>query len=182
MAMATDRQIQANRENSKRSCGPRSARGKAISALNAVKTGVFAKHLLLPDDNVDEFRRLRRELHSEWQPVGPTETSLVERLVALLWRQRRIYRAESGLYTLYRECPEGVAGVATALARDARDTEVFTRVLRMDGAIERSLAATIRLLQKLQQERGRRKGLKLTAPRASGAPPSPPPPEPPTAT
>jgi len=157
--MASKRQIEANRENAKKSCGPRTAEGKAISSMNALKTGVFAKYLLLPDDNADEFGRLRVDVHREWQPLGATETSLVERLVALLWRQRRIYRAESGLFTMYRQCPEGVAGVATALARDGQDTEAFTRVLRMDGAIERSIGLTIRLLQKLKEDRGARPGL-----------------------
>lgn len=127
--------------------------------MNALKTGAFAKHLLLPDDNAEEFGRLRLELHDEWRPVGVTEKSLVERLVALIWRQRRIYRAESGLYAMYRQSPEGVGGVATALARDGRDTEAFTRVLRMDSAIERSVATTIRMLQKLQEGRAQRKGL-----------------------
>jgi len=89
--------MEANRENAKKSCGPRTPRGKATSSMNALKTGVFAKHLLLPDDNTEEFGRLRSALHDEWCPAGPTEKSLVERLVALLWRQRRIYRAESGL-------------------------------------------------------------------------------------
>lgn len=145
------------------SCGPRTAEGKAVSKMNALKLGVFAKHLLLPDDNADEFGHLRLELYDEWCPVGITEKSLVERLVALLWRQRRLYRAESGLYTMYRQNPEGIGGVATALARDGHDTEAFTRVLRMDGAIERSIATTIRMLQKLQEARGQRKGLASAA-------------------
>src|SRR5437660_11392122 len=98
--MASKRQIEANRKNAKRSCGPRTTEWKAISSMNALKVGVFAKHLLLPDDNAHEFGRLRVEVHREWQPLGPTETSLVERLVALLWRQRRIYRAESGLFAM----------------------------------------------------------------------------------
>ena len=149
--MTSNQKTIANRENAKRSCGPRTPKGKAISSMNALKTGVFAKHLLLPDDNADEFGRLRLELHSEWQPAGPTETSVVERLVALLWRQRRIYRAESGLYTMYRQCPEGTGGVATALARDGLDTEAFTRVQRMDASIERSIVITIQLLQKLAE-------------------------------
>lgn len=157
--MTTHKQVLANRGNAKRSCGPRTAKGKAISSMNALKTGVFAKHLLLPDDNAEEFGRLRLELHDEWRPVGLTEKSFVERLVALLWRQRRIYRAESGLYSMYRQSSEGVGGVATALARDGRDTEAFTRLLRMDGAIERSITMTLRTLQKLQEERGKRRGL-----------------------
>lgn len=157
--MATERQISANRRNSKRSTGPRSARGKKVSSMNALKTGVFARHLLLPDEDAKEFARLRLEIHREWQPVGPTERSLVERLVAQLWRQRRIYRGESGLFSIFRQCPDGLGGVATALARDGQDTEAFTRVLRMDGAIERSIGTTIRLLQKLQEERNKRPGL-----------------------
>jgi hypothetical protein len=170
--MASNRQIQANRENAKKSCGPRTPEGKRVSRMNAVKAGLFAKHLLLPDDDGDEFSRLRVEIHREWEPVGRTETSLVERLVALLWRQRRIYRAESGLFTMYRQCPEGVGGVATALARDGHDTEAFTRVLRMDAAIERSMGATIRLLQKLQEDRSKRTGLTVAMPGAdSGRPP-----------
>src|SRR2546422_857139 len=124
--MATQRQIESNRENAKKSCGPRTPRGKQISSMNALKTGVFAKHLLLPDDNAEEFGRLRQAIHDEWRPVGPTEKSLVERLVALFWRQRRLYRAESGLYTMFRQCPEGTGGVATALSKDGRDTEAFT--------------------------------------------------------
>jgi hypothetical protein len=63
---------------------------------------------------------------------------------------------------MYRQCPEGIAGVATAIARDGQDTEAFTRVLRMDGAIERSIGLTIRLLQKLQTERGKKTGLTST--------------------
>ncbi len=38
--MATDRQVQANRANAKRSSGPRSERGKRAIALNAVKHGL----------------------------------------------------------------------------------------------------------------------------------------------
>jgi len=165
--MASQKKILANRENAKQSCGPRTNRGKAISSMNALKTGIFAKHLLLPDDNSDEFGRLRLELHDEWRPVGPTEKILVERLVALVWRQRRLYRAESGLYTMYRECPEGTGGVATALAKDGRETEAFTRLLRMDGAVERSIAITIRMLHKLQKDRGKRKGLASAPPAAA---------------
>jgi hypothetical protein len=135
--------------------------------MNAVKTGVFAKHLLLPDDDAEEFGRLRVALHNEWRPLGPSENSLVERLVALLWRQRRIYHAESGLYAMYRQCPDGLGGVSTALAKDGTETEAFTRLLRMDRIVEQSISATIRLLQKLQKQRGKREGLAELPPAAS---------------
>ena len=158
--MATKKQIEANRRNAKLSAGPRTTRGKAASAMNALKTGIFAKHLLLPDDNSEEFGQIRGELYREWQPMGPTETHLVERLVALFWRQQRFCRAESGLYTMYRQCPEGIGGVATALARDGQDTEAFSRLQRSNICLERSIDGTIQQLQKLQENRDKRAGLK----------------------
>lgn len=162
--MASEKQVAANQSNGRKGKGPVTPGGKARSAMNAVKSGLFAKHLLLPDDDAKEFGRLRAAVHDEWRPLGPSENSLVERLVALLWRQRRVYRAESGLYTMYRQCPDGLGGVATALAKDGQETEAFTRILRMDGAIERSIHLTIRSLQKLQAERELRAGLVVPEP------------------
>jgi len=72
--MASEKQILANQRNAPKSCGPRTARGKAISSMNALKTGVFGKHVLLPDDNTDEFGRLRAALHDEWRPLGPRQS------------------------------------------------------------------------------------------------------------
>lgn len=135
--MSTEKQIQANRRNSKLSCGPKTEHGKKMSAMNALKWGVFAKHLLLPDDDPGEFGKLRTEVYREWGPMGPTECALVERLLALLWRQRRFYRAESGLFEMYRRCPGGIGGVATAIANDAKDTGSLTELLHMDAATEK---------------------------------------------
>src|SRR5437899_3351389 len=129
--MANPKQIAANRQNALRSTGPRTAKGKVRSSMNALKTAVFARHILLVDDDIDEFNRFRAALYDEWRPLGACEHSQLERLVALLWRQPRFYRAESGLYSMYRQCPEGLGGIATALAKDGQQTEAFIRVLRM---------------------------------------------------
>ena len=153
--MATERQISAKRCNGAKGRGPISSGGKAISSMNAVKTGTFAQHILLPDDKAKEFGRWRRALQEEGRPVGPSEFARVERLVASLRRQRRVYHAESGLYRMYRLCPEGVGGVATALAtKDGMETEAFTRFQHLDGAVERSVQRTFEMLQTLPADRG----------------------------
>jgi len=41
----SERKLKANRENAKKSTGPRTARGKAFSRRNAVKHGLCAKDL-----------------------------------------------------------------------------------------------------------------------------------------
>jgi hypothetical protein len=47
--MASDRQTAANRENARRSTGPRTPLGKARASLNAVRHGLSARNAVLPD-------------------------------------------------------------------------------------------------------------------------------------
>jgi hypothetical protein len=46
--MTTEKQIAANRANAQESTGPRTAVGKAASSANALKSGIYAKFLLIP--------------------------------------------------------------------------------------------------------------------------------------
>jgi hypothetical protein len=48
--MATAKQIGANRPNSQKNIGPRSAQGKAISRFNALTYGIFAVHQIMFDE------------------------------------------------------------------------------------------------------------------------------------
>jgi hypothetical protein len=156
--MASEKQIRANRENAKRSPGPTTPPGKAKSSMNALRTGLFSKKVVLPNENEKDFRRLRTALYDEWRPLGPTETSQVERLAALLWKQGRVYRTESGLHAMYSQSAEGQGGIATALIA-GEQSGAFDSVQRTDGAIERSFHLTIDTLQQLQAKRHLRAGL-----------------------
>ncbi|MBV8808776.1 MAG: hypothetical protein JO033_08885 [Acidobacteriaceae bacterium] len=51
--MATDAQIKANRENAKLSTGSKTESGKAKSSLNAVKTGLTGRTVLLSGDDAE---------------------------------------------------------------------------------------------------------------------------------
>ena len=93
------RKLAANRRNSSRSTGPRSASGKRRSAMNALKHGMFAKDLVLPElegkHAADEFRALLRALTSDLAPAGAFEFVLVEEIAACTWRMRRLLRFEN---------------------------------------------------------------------------------------
>ena len=58
--MTSEARIAANVANAKNSTGPRTESGKERSRMNAVKHGMTAKTLLLPDENPDEFREPAR--------------------------------------------------------------------------------------------------------------------------
>src|SRR5947209_19424276 len=66
--MATERQIQANRLNASRSCGPKE--GKVRSRFNAVKHGMAAESATVEPGLSAEFVERRARWGAEQEPVG----------------------------------------------------------------------------------------------------------------
>ncbi len=97
--MTTQKQIEANCRNSRRSTGPITRTGKAESKMNAMKHGLLAADLVVRDEDPVEFTRVLDNLVDELQPQGPLEEQLVERVAACMWRLRRLYRVEAGIFT-----------------------------------------------------------------------------------
>jgi hypothetical protein len=58
--MTSNRRIEANRRNSRKSCGPRTAAGKATASRNALRHGLAAltHHQPAPSADVEEFARV----------------------------------------------------------------------------------------------------------------------------
>ena len=96
--MTTGKQVEANRKNALKSTGPRTWKGKVVSRLNALKHGLQAAQVLLPDEDADEFHELQERLFAELSPEGTLEAQQVERITAMMWRLRRVYRAEAGIF------------------------------------------------------------------------------------
>ena len=90
--MASKKQIEANRLNSKKSTGPITAAGKEVSCLNALRHGIYAKHAVLPGEDRDTFERLCDQLEGEWDPKTPTELFHLEQMVVAHWGQARVAR------------------------------------------------------------------------------------------
>lgn len=87
--MASNKQLAANRQNARRSTGPRSPGGKARSCLNSRKHGLTAKTLIIVGENAGDFDGLRAELLEQHEAQSALEIELVERLAGILWRLRR---------------------------------------------------------------------------------------------
>jgi hypothetical protein len=94
------RKVEANRKNSLKSTGPKTAAGKRRVSRNAVKFGLFSKYLLVPHadglESQGELDELRSAMHSHFQPVGVLEEFWVEKIVVCCWRLRRALRTEGG--------------------------------------------------------------------------------------
>ncbi len=97
----TDKQIAANRRNAARSTGPVTESGKAIAARNALKHGLLAREVLVDAgegaESREEFDAVLLDLRNQFDPQGPLEEMLVEKIAVAYWRLRRAHRYEAGL-------------------------------------------------------------------------------------
>ena len=84
--------------NAQLSSGPRSEEGRAKSSLNAVKTGLTGRTVLLPSDDIAEYERHLGAYAEEFAPGGLLETNLVQSIADTDWRLRRIPALESALF------------------------------------------------------------------------------------
>lgn len=96
----TEKQLAANRRNALRSTGPRTARGREVSKMNALKHGILSRQVLVEGQHYQEDRTELEALHQRFwddlQPEGPVEEMLVDQIVTAHWRLRRAMIAESG--------------------------------------------------------------------------------------
>jgi hypothetical protein len=93
--MATEKQIAANRANALRSTGPKTPEGKAQSSLNALRHGLLARTVVLRAESQDAFNDFAASFYAEYQPVGATETALVDALISARWRAMRMNKIEA---------------------------------------------------------------------------------------
>jgi hypothetical protein len=95
--MTSERQKAANRANARHSTGPKTPEGKAAVRLNACRHGLLARDVVLPGENADAFDDLWNQIWAHFSPVGPIEKFHVERVIHIMWRLRRVPRAEAEL-------------------------------------------------------------------------------------
>jgi len=91
-------QLAANRANAQHSTGPKTEQGKTTASLNAVKTALTGRTVLLPTDDAAEYERFLRAYEKEFKPVGQRESDLVQSIADLSWRLRRIPALEAAIF------------------------------------------------------------------------------------
>ena len=157
--MSTERQIAANRSNSQKSTGPRSATGKATSSQNACKTGIYSEAEVIRDENPADLAALAADYHSYYSPDGPAERAFVDILAHSEWLLRRLRRAEPQLWHTIMDLdttgktlppdPEHDLG----LALDAENGLSFARLQRRFDSTQRNFQRALKDLDLLRSSR-----------------------------
>src|SRR4029078_5214435 len=150
--MSTLRQIEANRRNAQKSTGPTSVTGKAVSSMNALKTGIHAKSLVLPSERLAPPEPLIAEYYQTHNPATPEARSLVDDLIYGEWLKRRLRAAETQIWAYdhqenYRPDPKYPLG-QTAVNRG----KAFAQLQWRMECPRRASRQALQDLQQLQAE------------------------------
>jgi hypothetical protein len=98
----SDARLAANRANAALSTGPTSPEGKAKSCLNAVKTGLTGRTVLLSTDDAAVYQQHLDRHFSQYNPATDEEKALVQAIGDTEWRLLRIAPLEAGIYAIGR--------------------------------------------------------------------------------
>ncbi len=159
--------------------GPRTRRGKQKSRYNAIKYGIFSETVLKECESKAQFQSLRAALQRDLGLEGAMEELLGEKLAMLVWRHRRLLRAECAEIAkatvinerymsehyiprlsngeLQRISQMGEEGSAaeryTVNASLVLHQDVLDRLLRYEASLDRSFDRTLTQLERLQRMR-----------------------------
>jgi hypothetical protein len=140
--MATARQIEANRANSKKSTGPVTDEGKAKSSLNRLSHGLTSNATIVGSEDPEEFKALLYDLMGEFEPATPTEQILVEKMALNQWLSLRGFRLQGEAFLDQTLTKDGFA-----IPRD------LGLLIRYQTSAERTFHKAHNELVKAQKER-----------------------------
>jgi hypothetical protein len=133
----TEAQIEASRNNGRKSKGPATPEGKARSSLNAVTHALTSAKWLTPtNEDPAGYTAMHDEYQREWQPSGPTERDLVRQMSHAQYTLIRLYYIEVGLLDLEmsRMAPE-LATVEPPPDPPLRQTHAFESLAKSNNGL-----------------------------------------------
>ena len=150
-----------NRLNAQKSTGPKTEEGKRKSSLNALRHGLTAQTVLLPNEDAEAYQRLVDDFHQDLQPKGMLERQMAQSIAEDAWRMNRARVLENNLFALgLREQAESLADenpsvqAALAMAEALREqTRALATISMHSQRVARQFSATVKQLREIQEER-----------------------------
>ena len=143
-----------NRQNARKSTGPKSDAGKAISSQNRLAHGLCSSSLIIRGESQEDFDALHLQTQLAFDPQTDEENILLDQMVEALWRLNRARSVESkafermmGLTDDYRsnggaiETDQSTGGLLATALFDPSHQRVMTTVQRYVTAAERNYRA-----------------------------------------
>lgn len=160
MSEISQKQLEANRENAKLG-GVKTEEGRAVSKYNALKHGLLSQEVLLDDDDENSLIELGKRIRGELKPMGEMELLLADRILANMWRLRRLLKVETTTMEWQRQYELREAlhfdtpkdQIERKAVREMIANEYTEVLLRYETAIERGIYRALHELQRIQSAR-----------------------------
>lgn len=146
--------LKANRENARKSTGPRTSRGKAYSRRNAVTHGLYVRPTTdfeALGEDAHEYWDLLNGLWRQYAPVGRAEEIEVERVALCCWRLKRAWRYENAVnLTARRDFVRAELAEQEPYCKE-RDKEEEAVILQLQNAKKELEDGGVEISQELKQ-------------------------------
>jgi hypothetical protein len=159
--MSTQKQIEANRRNAKKSTGPQTPETKAKTRLNAMRDGFTGQITTLSDEDRPIFENFKSDLIKDLAPKTVMELSLASNIAWDTWRLNHLRAVEMNIYALGTannsveidsdnpQIHAAISGAVTFVDEAKRFALMSMYEQRMNRSIHKDLAT----LRELQAER-----------------------------
>jgi hypothetical protein len=166
--------------------GPNTPEGKAVVSRNAIRHGLRAEQIVLPEvESEEDWEDHRRRIFASLEPVGGLEEEFTERVAILSWRLRRGPRAERDAVIqspagdelshnylrlaahlhdqIFPEDPLDTSAVLAAADGNPGHSpslpgeRPLNKIMRYEAQYSRQLLQTINALRAIQEQRRRRR-------------------------
>jgi hypothetical protein len=160
--MISDKQLQANQENSQKSTGPKTEAGKKRSSLNAVRHGLTGHVVVLPEEDLEAFNQLSTKLMTGLGIQGDHELELAKIYCMSVWQVHRAMAVQDTMFSLglMEQVAENLniedpqAHNAVAYAKTFRqESEAFTRITLYTQRLVNQSKSLLKQLKEVQSER-----------------------------
>ena len=153
-----------NRENAQKSTGPITEAGKKVSSLNALRHGLTGQIVVMPSEDLAEYRRFTQKMHDDMKPEGALEVQLAQSLADDAWRLNRAKALENNLLTMSLNRKVESIDVENPEVRDAlavadalrEQTKALATLSMHQNRIARAFDRTLAQLRQIQAERRER--------------------------
>jgi hypothetical protein len=157
----SEKQIEANRKNARKSTGPKTEEGKIRSSMNGFKSHITGLSTIMADEDSAAQREFVAEYMAAWAPQGAIERQLARTLALDNWRLNRIKTVEENIFAYDLVMPkkiftherieaENALGHAWTYMQRSRE---FDRISLYESRLNRIIAKNTELLEKRQAAR-----------------------------
>ena len=151
--MATQAQIEANRNNAKHSTGPRTAEGRSVSSRNALQHGMDAASIVIPGEDPAAYERLAADYQSDLAPQSALEQFQVDTIIRADWQRRRLKRIETKLYRAILAEGATPEDIDIGILRDSPTGKLLRKVFAQIASLERAHSRAMAELRRCRAER-----------------------------